>query len=315
MDYCTACSATTDLHTYANRPYANIPITTDGGAMDLDAVLAFDIPEKTHRYTTRDTILYALGVGLGADPLDKDQLRHVYEEHLEALPTFSLVLAHPGFWINDPRLQLDWVNALHTEQFMSVSGPLPVQGEVKASYRITGISDRGPERGATLYFEKRLSELDSGREIARITTGLLCRKDGGCGDHGELPPPLERVPQTLPDDSLNWHISPTAALLCRLSGDLNPLHADPDVARRAGFERPILHGLCTLGIAAQNLARWGRARQGGELTSIACRFTKPVYPGDDIVIDLWSGADAVQFEVRNAATNVVVIGSGSAVFS
>lgn len=282
--------------------------------MNLDGVLSFNIPEKTHRYTTRDTILYALGVGLGADPLDKDQLRYVYEENLEALPTFSLVLAHPGFWINDPRLQLDWVNALHTEQFMSVSGPLPTQGEVKATYRITGISDRGPEKGATLYFEKSLSDLSTGEEIARITTGLLCRNDGGCGNHGEFPPPLERVPQTPPAESLAWHINPSAALLYRLSGDLNPLHADPDVAMRAGFEKPILHGLCTLGIAAQNLARWGRSRQDGKLASIACRFTRPVYPGDDIAIDLWPTGDAVQFEVRNAATNVVVIGSGSAVF-
>src|SRR5690606_14173918 len=152
-----ACFATTCLHTYASRPYANIPIIVNEAAMNLDGVLAFNIPEKIHRYTTRDTILYALGVGLGADPLDREQLRYVYEENLEALPTFSLVLAHPGFGINDPSLQLDWVNALHPEQFMSLSGPLPVQGEVKATYRITGVSDRGPEKGATLYFEKRLS--------------------------------------------------------------------------------------------------------------------------------------------------------------
>ncbi len=282
--------------------------------MNVENLLAFNIPAKEHSYTQHDAILYALGVGLGADPMDPTHLRYVYEDRMHVLPTFSLVLAHPGFWINDPRLELDWVNALHTEQFMTIVRPLRSHGKVRASYRITGIADRGAEKGATLYFEKVLTDLDTHDEIARITTGLLCRRDGGCGNHGNIPPILERVPSTPCAESLNWHISPSAALLYRLSGDLNPLHADPLVAAKAGFEKPILHGLCTLGIAAQNLARWGLARQGSQLASIACRFTKPVYPGDDIIVDLWPGADAVQFEVRDAATNAVVIGSGRAVF-
>lgn len=282
--------------------------------MNLDKVLAFNIPTKEQGYTHRDAMLYALGVGLGANPLDPQQLRFLLEDQLEVLPTFSLVLAHPGFWINDPGLGLDWVNALHTEQFMTVSRPLRSQGRVKAAYRITGVADRGSNKGATVYFEKILTDMDSGDELARITTGLLCRNDGGCGNHGDIPSPLDRAPTTPPAESLHWPVNLSAALLYRLSGDMNPIHADPRVATRAGFEKPILHGLCTLGIAAQNLIRWNLAREGGPLRTLACRFTKPVYPGDDIVIDLWPGPDAVQFEVRDAASAAVVIGSGRAVF-
>ncbi|MES2538338.1 MAG: MaoC/PaaZ C-terminal domain-containing protein [Pseudomonadota bacterium] len=281
--------------------------------MNLANVLAFKIPRKPHVYTERDAILYALGVGLGQDPLDAGQLPYVYEQQLRALPMFSLVLAHPGFWINDPGLELNWANALHTEQYLTVLKPLKPSGRVAGDYRISGIADRGAERGATLYIEKILTDLDSGEVVARLTSGLLCRKDGGCGNHGEVPEQLSATPDSAPDATIEWHIDSNAALVYRLSGDVNPLHVDPAVAQRAGFERPILHGLCTMGIASQIVLRHAEALGNTHLSELGCRFMKPVYPGDTLLIDIWNG-DALRFQARDAASGAVVLARGLARF-
>jgi acyl dehydratase len=281
--------------------------------MNLANVLAFKIPQKQHAYTERDSILYALGIGLGQDPLDAGQLQHVYEKQLRSLPMFALVLAHPGFWINHPGLELNWANALHTEQYLTLMKPLQPAGRVVGDYRISGIADRGAERGATLYIEKILTDMDSGEVVARLSSGLLCRKDGGCGNHGEVPEQLTATPDTAPDATIEWRIDSNAALVYRLSGDLNPLHVEPAVAHSAGFERPILHGLCTMGIASQVVLRWAEAHGKAQLSTLGCRFMKPVFPGDTLLIDIWNGDD-LRFQARDAATGTVVLGRGLARF-
>jgi acyl dehydratase len=281
--------------------------------MNVDAVLGFEIPTREQSYDERDVMLYALGVGLGDDPMDRTQLRYVYERDLVVLPTLSMVLAHPGFWIGRPELGLDWAHALHVEQRMEVGDDLPASGRVRGQYRITGISDRGVDKGATLWFEKSLTDVATGRELARLSSALLCRGDGGCGDHGTVPAPLPDVPAETPDRRVEWLAARNAALIYRLSGDRNPVHVDPDVATKAGFERPILHGLCTLGIAAQVLSRSIDPNASRRIRSLACRFTRPVTPGDALSVEYWARGDAVRFQVRKASDGAVVLGRGEAV--
>jgi acyl dehydratase len=280
--------------------------------MNIDKVLNYPFKDARVAYGTRDVILYALGIGVGRDPLDEDELRYLFEQDLTALPPYAMVLGHPGFWLRDEALEIDWVRILHAEQFLSMSRPLPPSGEVAASYRVTGITDKGPDKGCILYYEKTLREVDGGAEICRVTSGVFCRGDGGTGDHGEVPAPLEPVPDGMPDLSVTRTIDPRSALIYRLSGDYNPLHISPSVARKAGYDRPILHGLCTMGIAGQllfeEIAGGDPARFGG----YACRFSRPVYPGDTVRTDIWKTSDGAQFRVTVTDRDEVVLDRGLA---
>ncbi len=280
--------------------------------MNVDQVLNYAFPESDRSFTERDTILYALGVNLGLDPTDENELKYLFEQDITALPGYANVLAHPGFWLQDPVLEVDWVRLLHAEQFVTLSRPLPASGTVRASYRVVGITDKGPEKGAIVYYEKTLRDVDTGAEICRVVTGGFCRGDGGCGDHGTTPDPLTAVPESDPDTVIHKTIDKRAALIYRLSGDYNPLHISPKIAAKAGYDRPILHGLCTMGIAGhallETMAGGDPARFGG----YACRFSRPVFPGDTLRIDIWNEDGGARFRVVVEDRGEVVLDRGQA---
>lgn len=280
--------------------------------MKLEKTLNYVIPEAEVTYSTRDVILYALGVNLGRDPQDEGDLKFLFEQDLTALPSYAMVLGHPGFWLRDPELEVDWVKILHAEQFLEMSRPLPASGKVAASYRVTGITDKGPEKGCILYYEKTLRDIEDGGEICRVTSGVFCRGDGGTGNHGTVPAALEPAPERAPDLSVTREIDPRAALIYRLSGDYNPIHISPSIAAKAGYDRPILHGLCTMGIAGdvifRELAGGDPARFGG----FACRFSRPVFPGDTARTDIWNTDGGARFRVSVPTRNEVVLDRGQA---
>ncbi|MGO1121073.1 MaoC/PaaZ C-terminal domain-containing protein [Rhodovibrionaceae bacterium A322] len=280
--------------------------------MLADKVLNYDIKGSETSFTERDVILYALGVNLGLNPTDENDLKHLFEQGLVTLPSYAMVLGHPGFWMQEPSLEIDWVKLLHAEQFLTMSRPLPASGKVKASFRVTGITDKGADKGAIVYYEKTLSDIDTGEEICRVTSGAFCRGDGGCGDHGEVPAPLTPLPDSAPDQSVTRTIDPRAALIYRLSGDYNPLHISPAIATKAGYDRPILHGLCTMGIAGhvllQEMAGGDPAKFGG----YACRFSRPVFPGDTVRTDIWKTEGGARFRVVVEDRNEVVLDRGQA---
>ncbi len=280
--------------------------------MIVDKVLNYAFEDTQPVYSERDVMLYALGVNLGRDPLDEAELRYVYEENLVALPSYAMVLGHPGFWLRDPALQIDWVKILHAEQFLTLSRPLPAKGKVAASFRVTGITDKGPAKGCILYYEKTLRELETGDEIGRVTSGVFCRGDGGTGDHGEVPAALEPLPDTAPDLSVTRTTDPRSALIYRLSGDYNPIHASPPVAAKAGYDRPILHGLCTMGIAGQILFEEMADGDPAKFGGYACRFSRPVFPGDTLRTDIWITDDGARFRVTVPDRNEVVLDRGQA---
>lgn len=280
--------------------------------MHVDKVLTYRFEATRPRYTQRDVMLYALGVNAALDPLDAAELRYVFEEGLVTLPSYAMVLGHPGFWLRDPELGIDWVKILHAEQFLTLSRPLPPEGQVAAAFRVTGIADKGPGKGCILYYEKTLREVESGAEIARVTSGVFCRGDGGTGDHGTVPAPLQPLPDRAPDLSVTRRTDHRAALIYRLSGDYNPIHISPAVAAGAGYDRPILHGLCTMGVAGQvlleEIAGGDPARFGG----YACRFSRPVFPGETLRTDIWRGDGDVRFRVTVPERGEVVLDRGEA---
>jgi len=274
--------------------------------MNLEKVLNVRLDPIEHTVTEKDCMLYALGIGLGADPVDPKQLQFVYEKGLKVFPSQSVVIAHPGPWVTRPELEIDWLRLLHGEQTIRQHKPLQPGMTCLGQYRVLGVVDKGPDRGALLYQEKSLTDKETGELLSTVTSTYFLRGDGGCGDSGYTPPPETPTPEREPDETVELGTDANAALLYRLSGDYNPIHADPEKARKAGFDRPILHGLCTFGIATRALLARCCNHEPERLESVGLRFSKPVYPGETIAVSIWSdggncyrfAADAVERKLR-----------------
>ena len=281
-------------------------------ALDYDRLRNWKFADVEHAYGRTDTILYALGVGLGADPLDARQLRFVYEEDLLALPTMAVVLGAPGFWLKEQDTGVDWVRVLHGEQGLVLHRPLPPEGTAVGRTRVTGILDKGADKGALIYTEKVLLDKASGETVATTTSTTFARGDGGFGGPTGPSPRPHPIPEREPDLACDLPTVPQAALVYRLSGDRNPLHADPEVARAAGFKAPILHGLCTLGAAGHALLKSCCDYDPARFTSLKLRFSAPVYPGETIRTEMWRDGAIVSFRSRALERDAVVLDNGRA---
>lgn len=281
-----------------------------------DALRQWPIADVEHTYTARDTMLYALGLGCGADPLDEDQLRFVYEGRLQALPSMAVVLGYPGFWISDPGTGVNWKKVLHGEQALTIFKPLPVAATVIGRSRVTGLFDKGKDKGAVLISERDVIDKASGDLLCRLTSTTMMRGDGGFGGpSGPLPAP-HPLPDRAADQTRSIATLPQAALIYRLSGDYNPLHADPEVARSGGFDRPILHGLCTFGVVCRALLDMVCGNDPSKLRTMQVRFSSPVYPGETIVTELWKEpGGVVSFRAKVKERDLVVINNGRAEIS
>ena len=285
--------------------------------LDYAKVRHWQSADIRQTYTARDVILYALGVGMAQDPMDRDELRYVVEGDLRVLPSMAAVLAYPGFWIRDnPELGIDPVRLVHGEQSITLHQPLPAAGTVIGRTRVTRVVDKGAGKGALVQSEKRITDAASGALLATCESVTFCRADGGfsAGGGGDAPgDPPQATPTTAPELVLDMQTRPEAALLYRLSGDYNPLHSDPDVATAAGFPRPILHGLATYGAACHGLVKGFCGYDPARLKSISARFSAPAYPGDLIRLECWKLGDEVAFRARVPARDVVVLSHGRAV--
>lgn len=284
-------------------------------AIDYRRLLTWPVPEVRQTYGVRDSQLYALAVGLGADPVDTRQLPFVYEQNPQALPTQAVVLGYPGFWMKDPATGVDWVRLVHAEQGLTLHRPLPASGEVIGRTRVVGINDKGPDKGAIVYSRRTLHDAASDELIATLDSSTFCRGDGGCGGADAAPMKLTATPERAPDAVCELPTLPQQALLYRLCGDLNPLHADPAVARKAGFERPILHGLASYGLVAHAVLRQCGDRNPARLKALDVRFTAPVYPGETLVTEIWRTPDQpcqLQLRARVLERDKVVLSHGYA---
>ena len=277
---------------------------------DAEQLMDYPIPQAKQTLTRRDCMLYALAVGVGDDPTDEQQLRFVYESGLRAMPSMANVLAHPGFWMKAEATGMDWRRILHGEQKFTIHKPLPVEGRLVGHTRIRAIHDRGKDKGAYVFLERHVVDEDSGDDVCTLEQTTVCRGDGGCGSIGEVERTRRAIPVRNPDHLCDLATLPQAALLYRLNGDMNPLHADPEVARSAGYERPILHGLCTFGVAGHAILRCCCGYDPDRIRSTSVRFTAPVFPGETIRTEMWDVDGGLCFRSRVVERDTVVLGSG-----
>lgn len=265
-------------------------------AIDYHYLKSKHFPPVRQSYEERDTMLYALTLGLGNAPLDAAAFPYVYEGAvggLKVLPTQAVVLGYPGFWAGNKDTGINALKLLHGEQRMQLHAPLPASGTVVGLNRITHLIDKGADRGAIMVTERTLKAED-GNTLATIQQVTFLKGDGGfsqlgAGQPSDKPlPSLQPTPEEIAPDYVDtWKIRPEAALLYRLMGDFNPLHADPAVAEKSGFDRPILHGLATYGIAAFAVIRQCTHLVGETLVAFDVRFSAPVFPGETLQTEIW----------------------------
>jgi len=275
--------------------------------IDPNHLLARDFALIEAAYGTRETILYALSLGIGGDPLDPGELRFVYEDALAAMPTMVNILGYPGFWAREPDTGIDWRRIVHAEHAIVLHRPLTPAGRIVAKTRITGLWDRGADKGAFLQQTRDVTDAETGDAIATVTQLSMLRGDGGRGGSDGAPPAPHVIPDRPADAVCDLPTLPQAALLYRLNGDFNPLHADPAVAKAAGFDRPILHGLCTMGIAAFAALKTMLDFDASRIVGMRVRFTAPVLPGDSIRTEIWRDGDVLSLRASVPARGVTVL--------
>lgn len=274
-------------------------------------LLAARIPDIVQRYSWRECVLYALGIGIGLDPVDEADLPFVDESRLKVHPSMANVLGYPGFWQQDPTFGLDWMKTVHGEHAIRIHRQIPREAQVVGVSRIVDLVDKGQGKGALIYVEREIRDAQSSELLATVNQTVFCRGDGGFGGPAKAQPAPRPIPQRAPDASISLPTSPQTALVYRLSGDFNPLHANPAVARAAGFERPILHGLATFGITCHGLMKRLCDSDPTAVRAMGGRFSAPVFPGETLHVEIWhEGAGLATFRTTVPQRGVVVMNNG-----
>lgn len=261
--------------------------------IDIEKALGATLEGPVYSWTDDDVILYHLGIGAGSDPVDPDELRYVYEGDLQVLPTYATIPPFEvmmSFALVDG-LDINLAQVLHGEQETILHDRIPTSGAVTNEGTVTNIFDKG--KGALVVMEI-VSRLEStGESLFTNRSSIYIKGEGGFGgDSG--PSTSVEIPDREPDHVVQSATLPQQALLYRISsGDKNPLHADPGFAAFAGYERPILHGLCTYGIVAKAVADSVFEGQAGDIASYRSRFSGHVFPGETIVSRIWDEGDRV----------------------
>ena len=281
-------------------------------AIVYDKLMALRIEPAEQVYAARDCMLYALGVGLGHDPMNEDELAFVYEKNLKVLPTMATVIGYSGALSHNPDSGIDWLMVVNGEQGFALNRPLAGEAVVVGHTRIVEVIDKGPGKGALLLLERKITDKATGELIGVVTQTIFCRGDGGFGGPPRQAPPPHPLPARAPDAVCDLGTRPEMALIYRLSGDYNPLHAEPAFAKAAGFPRPILHGLGTFGVSGHALLKTMCGYDPARLLSFGCRFSAPVFPGETIRTEMWRDGAIVSFRVRVVERDVIAINNGRA---
>jgi acyl dehydratase len=288
-------------------------------SIDYNKLKRWPFGEVQHTYTERDAALYALSVGFGFDPLDGRALKFTYGPDVSVVPAMAAVLGFPGQWMRHPDSGVDWVKVVHGEQRVRLFRPLPSAATIVGRTRVKAIVDKGAGKGAQVLMERDVVDATSGELLAKVEQLNFCRGDGGFSAQGQPSdaplPAAASVPDTQPDIAFDLPVPADAALLYRLNGDPNPLHADPAVARAAGFERPVLHGLATYGIACHAILRSICNYDAARLRMLYARFSAPAFPGETIRVEMWKPTQAgkpLQFRARSLERDTVVLNNGEA---
>lgn len=271
--------------------------------------IARQFPEREFSYTESDTMLYALGVGVGLTDSDPHAIRYLYEKGLLAIPSQTTVVAWEDTWLE--QIELDLTKVVHGEQRITLHQPLPASGRIRSQFTIRDIFDKGAGKGAIILAETRLFDADSGAHIATNLSSVFARGNGGFGGQPGPVPPLHPVPTRAADRKLVSATTLNQAAIYRLSGDMNPLHIDQGFAESAGFDRPILHGLCIFGMATYALIRMACNGDAGRVQHIEMRFSAPFFPGESLRTEMWNEDGRVAFRCVAEGREAVVLDRGS----
>jgi acyl dehydratase len=257
-------------------------------------------------WDSKDALLYAVGVGAGlGDPLQELEFTTENSEGIEqkVLPTYAVLIAQarPGRSLGD----FDRAMLVHAEQAFELHRPLPVTGTVRTTATVTGIYDKGS--GALAVIENVAVDAATGEPLVTSRSSTFIRGEGGFGGERGSDQPWDR-PGREPDYQVVYGTRPEQALIYRLSGDRNPLHADPKFAARGGFSQPILHGLCTYGVTGRALLHALCDSDPARLRSMSGRFSRPVLPGESLTVSIWrqAGRDTALFQTTKADGTVVI---------
>jgi acyl dehydratase len=276
--------------------------------IDPSALEARDPIVTRHTVTRRDVMLYALGVGA-------DELAFVYEENLQMLPTMATTLAYPGFVWKEFDLGADWKKVLHGETSIEIHRPLPVEGELVGETKFGPFYDKGADKGTVACQTREIRDA-AGELIATVRNGSFLRGDGGQGGSSEPQPRPRPLPDRPADETVTLPTAANQAMIYRLSGDYNPLHIDPEVAKAGGFDRPILHGLATFGVAGRAVLAALCANQSSRLKRLDARFASPVYPGETIRTEIWRECEGIaSYRASVVERDLVVLNNGYVEYS
>ena len=277
--------------------------------MGLDhSVVGISSEPQLRSWDSKDALLYAVGVGAGlGDPLSELEFTTENSQGIEqrVLPTFGVLIAQA----RGARSLGDFNHAMlvHAEQYVELHRPLPVAGTVATVSTVTGIYDKGS--GALVSSENNAVDAGTGEPLVTTRSGIFIRGEGGFGGERGSDPPWER-PDRAPDHTVSLETRPEQALIYRLSGDRNPLHVDPKFAARGGFDRPILHGLCTYGVTGRALLHALCGSDPARFGSMYGRFSRPVWPGDTLTISIWETGDGAALFQTTRPDGTVVIDRG-----
>ena len=281
--------------------------------MNLDLVGRVSQPVR-RSWASDEAILYALGVGAGSVEPNARELEFTTDNSTgfaqQVLPTFATVIGQ-GPALVAQLGSFDRARLVHGEQSVRVDGPIPAAGSVETRTTVTGIYDKGS--GALAILEAESVDPTSGTRCFATTTSLFVRGEGGFGG-APAPAGAGPLPARQPDRVVTYSTRPDQALLYRLTGDHNPLHSDPVFAKRAGFDRPILHGLCTYGFTGRALLHTLCGSDPARFGSMHARFSRPTFPGDTLTISMWVDGGQASFRTENQRGETVIDG-GRFVFS
>ena len=275
--------------------------------INYDEIMSMTSENVGISYSDKDSILYSLGVGLGNDPMNMAELKYVYENSQVALPSMAT-----NFQYHSPLLlkaNINFILVVHGEQKLSFTNPLPVSGDFISNAKVIGCYDKGAGKGAVIDVETTIKLKKDNTEICKLVSTTFARGDGGFGGP-ESPKSEIFKPEGDPDIIHEIATKPDQALIFRLSGDYNPLHSDPNFAKTAGFEKPILHGMCTYGIACRSLVESVCEGDAKRLKKFDCRFSSPVYPGETIVTEMWKNGSKVYYQSKVKERDKIVIKNG-----
>jgi acyl dehydratase len=290
--------------------------------IDYDDMMQSGATGLISRYDEKDVMLYALGVGFMRDPLNADELRFVYEggDNLKVVPTFASALPRGIAPIENQRnavkSSINLMLVVDGERHITFHKPLPGKAELIADERVIGVYDKGREHGAVVVNERQVRDVATGDKLFTIVSSLFARGDGGFGGPAHGGPEPHPIPERAPDLVKECDTRPDQAFLYALSGDRNPLHRDPAFARMVGFPRPILHGLCSYGTACRAILSTVAHYQPERIRQFDVRFSKPVFPGETIVTEIWSDGGTISFRAHvKEREEVLVLNNGCCILA